>query len=156
MDHNRVYFFILILLKTNLRHFDSLALDFLRQISTLFLFTEVNLWFHSGEEDDLTVYRAILDHLSPLLHGIDSMSFNQSAIPLVEQYFAQKLAQIKMLHLHFECFRSATIQTAITFALNWLTSGERNSAEPRLLQFWCTDTNNAQQFLTTIQEVTKY
>ena len=137
------------------RHFDSRALDFLRLINTLFISNDVNLFFPSTEsEDERTTLRTILGHLAPLFHGIHSIWFRASAIPLVEQYFGPKLAQVKMISLHFGFgpFDSAAIQTGINFAMNWLTSEERGSDEPKFLKIFI-HARNSQQFVKAVQQV---
>jgi hypothetical protein len=124
----------------NFSHFDSRTIDFLRRINTLF--TGVNLTF-----DDLPP-RTILDHLSPLIHGIHSMSFLRCSIPQMEQSFGPKLAQVKMLKLVF--LDPPIQQTTINFFMNWLTSEEQR--EPRYLELDI-PSEDFQQFIVAIQEV---
>ena len=109
----------------------------------------MNLSF--GPADDL-----VLDHLSPMIRGIHSLSFEQDAIPLAEEYFTAKLAQIKLLTIYFglEQHDQATIRTRINFCMNWLTSEERDPAEPRLLTVYYYCAENLQQFCKAIKQVT--
>ena len=132
------YFLIKIKKQQIFSHFDSRTVDFLRRVSALF--TGVNLNFYKfGFEEDLPKLRTILDHLSPLIHGIHSITFDHLAIPLMEQHFGEKLAHIKVLRFNLDTdveqpAFEATIQAAINYCLNWLTSGERDSTEPKLLE----------------------
>ena len=73
---------------------------------------------------DLTELRTAFDHLAPLLHGIHSMDFDQRAIPLVQQFFGPKLAQVKMLSIDFGYDQPTTtpIETDINFCVDWLIS----------------------------------
>ena len=130
------------------------GLAFLRNISTLF--NDVNLRFKFF--NDLCKLRTIFDHLSPLFHGIHSMAFSQSAIPLVGQYFAPKLDKIKMLTILFDFEQPdpATLQSSINFCLNWLISEERDSTEPKLLKVWIRIAENIQKFSTAVQRVTRF
>ena len=93
-----------------------------------------------------------------MLHGIHSLRFKQNAIPLVEQYFAMKLAQVKMLTLHFglDQLDPGTIQASINFCLNWLVSKEWDPAEPRLLGVHICYVDKLQQFCMAIREVTYF
>ena len=128
--------FVYLLINNNwfeFSHFDSSAIDFLHRINTLFIANDVNLRIRFN--DNMANLRTVLDHLLPLLHGIHSLSFYESAIPLVQHYFTPKLAQIKMLKITFNIGPDQTervIQTTINFCLNWLTSGD--PTEPKLLK----------------------
>ena len=83
------------------------------------------------------------------------MEFDHCLIPLVEQYFAPKLTQVKMLTIRFDCKQrdQATIQAGINFCLSWLTLEQRDPAEPRILwvRFSCAD--HLQQFIMAVQQV---
>ena len=136
----------------NCSHLDSLALGFLRRINTLF--TNVNLYFNGFEPGgDLANLRTVFDHLLPLVHGIHSLAFEQTAIPLVEQYFAQ-LGQVKTLSIDLdsERFNPTAIQPAINFCMNWLTSDERDPTEPRMLVV-CIFFENFEQFSMAVRQV---
>ena len=138
-------------------HFDSLAIDFLCRISTLFLSNDVNLFIEFGyDEDDATKLRTVLDYLAPLLHGIHSIYIpsGQLAIPIVEHYFSPKLTQVKMLTVDLG-YNSANQATTINFCLNWLNSDERDPDEPRFLKvyaYW----EDFQQFCNDVQQVIHY
>ena len=133
-------------------HFDSSTLVFLRLINALF--NEVNLRFKFFNED-MTKFRTMLDPLAPMLNGIHSLAFDRSAIPLVQQHFAPKLAKVKLLTIVFGFAQldQATLQTSINFCLDWLTSEEQDPAEPRLLRFDICGAEIFQQFSTAIRQV---
>jgi len=125
----------------------------------------VNLDFdYFSSLDNLIKLRTIFDHLAPLLHGIHSLAFYHRAIPLIQQYFtAAKLAHVKLLTLlyidpHFddddedEPFDSATDnEQTVNFCLNWLTSEERDPAEPKFLEVdFCSE---VQKFSMAVRQV---
>ena len=88
---------------------------------------------HLSGYDGLPRLRTVLDHLAPLLHGIQALALQHNAIPLVEQHFVQQLAQTKQLTIHIEWGDLTTIPTAINFCLDWLTAGGRDPTEPKFL-----------------------
>ena len=113
----------------------------------------MNLRFGFEPDADLANLRTILVHLCPLLHGIRSMAFHQSAIPLIEQYFTSKMAQLKMLALNLDSTPAdpATLQ-AINFCMDWLTSEKRDPAEPKFLVVR-TRSESFQQFSMAMKQV---
>ena len=134
-----------------------MAIDFLRRIRTLLISNDVDLNLISVGENDLPKVRIVFDHLAPLLHGIHSLAFDEFAIPLVEQFFGPKLAQIKMLEFRFVFWPGdnddqATIQAAINFLLNWLTSEGQDGTEPKFLDIY-TDWEIFYQLSIAIKEV---
>ena len=100
----------------------------------------------------MTNLRIVFDQLAPLLNGIHSLTFDQNGIPLIEQYFAQKLAQIKMLDLGIDFYSEPFDQATINFCMNWLTSEERESSEPAFLNIY-TQREIFYQFCMAIKEV---
>ena len=162
--HNPVCLFFLTRNQLKFRHIDSDALAFIRQINSLFISNDVNLCLdrHHGYEPrkDLPNLRAVLDHLAPMLNGIQSISIEPCLIPLVEQYFTAKLPQLKMLTIDFgfghgltDQQAQASIQTSINFCLNWLTSGQRDT--PKILQMKAMDYDDAivRQCSKAVQQV---
>ena len=134
----------------NFSHLDSSTLDFLRHTSGLFDAVNLDLYpLHTSK--DLTKLRTILGHLTPLLHGIHSMRCFQSAIPLVQQFFCPELDQFKMLTIvRFRDWAN------INFCMDWLTSGMRDSAEPKFLKleaYFYTTSEDFQQFSQALQQV---
>ena len=87
------------------------------------------------------------------MESTQSMSFKQNAIPLVEQYFTPKLAQIKMLSLGID---DQNPQAGINFAQNWLTLDDdderRDHTEPRLLEVY-QESNTLRQISMDVQQV---
>ena len=79
------------------------------------------------------------------------MAFHQSAIPLMEQYFGQELTQVKQIKLHLR-YDPTIIQASINFCMNWLTSEERDPAEPRLLKV-ISGHENDQQICMAVRQV---
>ena len=117
----------------------------------------MNLLFHNIQSSDLAKLRVFLDHLTPLFHGINSLAFDRRAIPLVEQHFGPKLAQVKLLTLDLSlgADEDATFgpadEQSVNFCLNWLTSEERDPAEPRLLEVYSYP--EVQQFSMAVRQV---
>ena len=90
--------------------------------------------------------RVLVANLVPLLDKIHSLDCNVRLLPIVEQIAGnEKLAQVKVLILTdiaMGRMDEATVQAAVNFLLNWLTStGNDNNNGPKWCKAFLTDSD---------------